>query len=134
MAKVGKFRFVGELRRVRQPRQRGYAIHRRTKNQLGPLRRPRVFECFSFEFGRDDEISGFFNYSKWRARRLERAHPGWSVEFILHMRVCVARSAHEGGAANDVAARKGRDDFFAADSVLGGEDSSFIEAAAHQAK
>ena len=36
--------------------------------------------------------------------------------------------------ADDVAAREGGDDFLAADSVLGGENGSFIEVAAQQAK
>src|SRR5216684_3451626 len=120
MAQVGKFPFVGEMRRVRQARQSGDAIYRRIKNQLGPLRGAGVFERLGFESGRVDEIGGFLDNGEWRAGRLERAHPGWSVEFILHVGVAVARAAHESGGPDDVAARESSNDFFAADSVLGG--------------
>src|SRR6202790_1208938 len=116
------------------PLKSGDAIYRRIKNQLGPLRGAGVFERLGFESGRDDEIGGVLDDREWSAGWLERAHPGWSVEFILHVRVAVARATHEGGSADDVAASKRSDDFFAADSVLGGENGSIIEAAAHQAK
>jgi len=62
MAEVGEFPFVGKVRRVRQARQSGDAIHRRIKNQLGPLRGPGVFERLGFETGGDNEIGSFFDY------------------------------------------------------------------------
>src|ERR1700675_5215706 len=115
---------------MRQAGQSGNAIHRRIENQLGPLRGPGVFQCLGFKPGRDDEIGGFFDYREWSAGRLEGAHPGWSVKFVLHVRIAVARAAHESGGADDIAAREGGNDFFTADSVLGGEDGSFVETAA----
>src|ERR1700675_141667 len=134
MAEVSKFPFVGKVWRVRQAGQSGDAVHRRIKNQLGPLRGPGVFERLGFEPGCDDELRSFLNYRERRAGWLEGAHPGWGAELILELRVAVARAAHESSAADDVAAREGGDDFFAANSVLGGEDRSFSEAAAHEAK
>src|SRR5208282_5300533 len=134
MAEVGEFRFVGKVWRVRQACQSGHTIHRGIKNQLGPLRGTGVFERLGFEAAGDDKIRIFFDYGEWRTGWLKGSHPGRSVEFILHVRVAVARAAHESGGAEDVTAREGSDDFFAADSVLGGENGSSIEAAAYRAK
>src|ERR1039458_3909915 len=134
MAEGGEISFFGEVRRVRQAGQGGHAVHRGIKNQFGPLCRTGVFERLGFEAAGDDEIRSFFDDREWRAGGLEGTDPGWSVEFILHVCVTVARAAHESGGAEDVTVREGSDDFFTPDSVLSGEDGSVIEAATHQAK
>src|ERR1019366_3022676 len=96
----------------RQAGQGGHAVHRGIKNQFGPLCRTGVFERLGFEAAGDDEIRSFFDDREWRAGGLEGTDPGWSVEFILHVCVTVARAAHESGGAEDVTVREGSDDFF----------------------
>ncbi len=60
-------------------------------------------------------------------RRLERAHPCCSIEFVLNVRVAVARATHKSGAANHEGLSEVRDNFLAAKAVLRGENSAFFE-------
>src|SRR5208282_1229425 len=79
----------------------------------------------------NEEGSEFLNQRKRSVGGLERAHPGGRVQFVLHVRIGVASSAHERGSANHVAAREPRQDFFAAEAVLRGKHSATVELSRH---
>src|SRR6266851_1532131 len=112
---------------VRQFRQRGDGVDRGIENELGPLRRPRVAQSDSLEAGRADQLGGFLNDSEGRVRWLKWAHPGCSIEFVLNVRVAVARATHKSGAANHKSFSEGGDNFLAAKAVLRGENSAVFE-------
>ena len=103
MAEIAEFSFGSEVRRVRQLGQRGDGVHRRVEDQLRPLRRTSIVQSFGLQSRCIDQCGQFFDQLEGRVCRLERPHPGRSIEFVVHVIVGKARAAHEGGAANHVA-------------------------------
>lgn len=127
MAQIGEVFFCREMDAVRQLGQRGNGVDRSIKDEFGPLCRPRIWQRHGLKARRVDQLGGFLNDSEWRIRRFERTHPSRGVEFVLYVRVAVARAAHERGSANHEAACEVRDNFLATEPVLRGKDSAFLE-------
>src|SRR2546421_1923585 len=113
MAEVRKLLFIGEVRRVRQSRERRNTVHRGIENQLRPLRGLGILESLGFQSSGNHERRGFLDHRERRACGLERPHPCWSVEVVLDVSVAVTSTTHESGATNDVASSVARNDLFA---------------------
>src|SRR5882762_8600901 len=122
------------MRRVRQAGKSGDTVDRSVEDQFGPLRGPGIRKCFGLQPASYDQFGGFLDYRDWRVPRLKRAHPSGRVQFILHVRVTVARAAHKGCAANNMSARMLGDEFLTAQTILCGKHSAVSEAMSDRCK
>src|SRR6516225_6875870 len=105
MTKIRKAASLAKLAAMRQLRQCGDRVDGSIEYHLRPLRWTGILKSFGFQAARDDEVSDpshqFYRGFRW----FEWTEPGFGIELVLHMRVAVTRTAHEGGRTDDVPVR-----------------------------
>ena len=116
MAEIIGTVLVGEVEVVREPGQRGDAVHRRVEDQLRPLRGEQIRKRLGLQPGRDEQLG---NLMRAVERRVAvRPEPGRRVEDVLDVGVGVPRAAHEGDGGDERPVAVGPDDLLGAEPVL----------------
>jgi hypothetical protein len=124
---IREFRFRSKVGSVRKSGQSRNTIYRRVKDELRPLSRTRILQGLCVQVAFDQQIGGILHNRERRAPWLIRAKPSGRVQLVLHVRIAVARSAHEGCSPDHVSPRVLRDDLFAAQTILRRNQRAFVE-------